>query len=426
MKKIITFPVALLSSIIAVTALIGCDQNAASQQANQPAVVKQATDKQQVSASEAWLKSIFSQCKSGHGYCLPDDENIFTKRYLEFYQEQLQIFAYPDFTTEDKLLAAKKAYKNKWKDIYPLDKEVWSPFGQGNGMMAGDTLENVSITRIADLQYNVLIEYHHGEVSSNNLLLIPSGGTFLIDFIDTTFKEEQAVQVKISDPGIDKILPVFMNNKANTTLYDDASVESGIVATLPDEDNFLLIGVKAIKDKANNLWYKTYYPKEQIQGWTREVSHWDLQDGEISLPFLQNLTLAQLQLGATPDEAKRLLGKPKSELIEVGPVEVSGYIDEEDIVTTTTLEYDGIRLVYADERMTHALINKAGKSFGWIVCGDKNFNQSALLKKFKVAEQSIYVDEQGHSSVFLGGMLSLKVLFDKNKLIKSIEFYTGP
>ena len=105
---------------------------------------------------------------------------------------------------------------------------------------------------------------------------------------------------------------------------------------------------------------------------------------------------------------------------------MSGYIDEEDIVTTTTLEYDGMRLVYADERMTHALINKAGKSFGWIVCGDKNFNQSALLKKFKVAEQSIYIDEQGHSSVFLGGMLSLKVLFDKNKLVKSIEFYTGP
>ena len=63
------------------------------------------------------------------------------------------------------------------------------------------------------------------------------------------------------------------------------SVDSGIVATLPDEDNFLLIAVKAIKDKANNLWYKTYYPKEQIQGWTREVSHWDLQDGEISLLF---------------------------------------------------------------------------------------------------------------------------------------------
>ena len=89
-------------------------------------------------------------------------------------------------------------------------------------MMVGDTLENVRITRTSDMQYNVLVEYHDGEVSSNNLLLTPSGGTFLIDFIETIFKEEKAVQVKISDPGIDKILPVFMNNKVNTTLYDDA------------------------------------------------------------------------------------------------------------------------------------------------------------------------------------------------------------
>lgn len=114
--------------------LTGCDQSAANE-VNKPAVVKEATDKQQVSASEAWLKNIFSQCKSGHGFCLPDDEKIFTKRYLEFYQEQLQIFEYPDFATEDELIAAKQAYKNKWEDIYPLDKETWTPFGQGNGMM---------------------------------------------------------------------------------------------------------------------------------------------------------------------------------------------------------------------------------------------------------------------------------------------------
>ena len=84
MKKIINFPAALLSSIIAVTVLTGCDQSTANE-VNKPAVVKEATDKQQVSASEAWLKSIFSQCKSGHGFCLHDDENILTKRYLEFY-----------------------------------------------------------------------------------------------------------------------------------------------------------------------------------------------------------------------------------------------------------------------------------------------------------------------------------------------------
>lgn len=90
MKKIITFLAALLSSIIAVTVLTSCDQSTANE-VSKHAVVKDTTDKQQVSRSEAWLKNIFSQCKSGHGFCLPDDEKIFTKRYMEFYQEQLQV-----------------------------------------------------------------------------------------------------------------------------------------------------------------------------------------------------------------------------------------------------------------------------------------------------------------------------------------------
>ena len=425
MKKTITFPVALLSSIIAVTVLTGCDQSSANE-VSKPTVVKEAIDKQQVSVGEKWLQSIFSQCKSGHGYCLPDDEKIFTKRYKEFYQEQLEIFEYPDFATEDELIAAKQAYKNKWKDIYPLDKEVWTPFGQGNGMMAGDTLENVSISRTADLQYNVLVEYNHGDIFSSNLLLIPSNGTFLIDFIDTTLKEEKAVQVKFSDPGIDKILPVFMKNQANTTLYDDASVDSGIVATLPDEDYFLLIGVTAIKDKANKVWYKTYYPKEQIQGWTRQVSHWDFSEDEKHLPLLQNLTLANLQLGASPLDAKRLLGKPRSETSETGPLETSGYIDEDYIVTTTKLTYDGIQLIYQDEMMIHAEISKPGKSFGWITIGDKKWNKDSVMKTFKLTDEEFYDNNEGVKVLTIyRDILSLSIYLDANDLVKKIIWNYG-
>ena len=425
MKKTITFPVALLSSIIAVTVLTGCDQSSANE-VSKPAVVKEAIDKQQVSVGEKWLQSIFSQCKSGHGYCLPDEEKIFTKRYKEFYQEQLEIFEYPDFATEDELIAAKQTYKNKWKDIYPLDKEVWTPFGQGNGMMAGDTLENVSISRTADLQYNVLVEYNHGDIFSSNLLLIPSNGTFLIDFIDTTLKEEKAVQVNFSDPGIDKILPVFMKNQANTTLYDDASVDSGIVATLPDEDYFLLIGVTAIKDKANKVWYKTYYPKEQIQGWTRQVSHWDFSEDEKHLPLLQNLTLANLQLGASPLDAKRLLGKPRSETSETGPLETSGYIDEDYIVTTTELTYDGIQLIYQDEMMIHAEISKPGKSFGWITIGDKKWNKDSVMKTFKLTDEEFYDNNEGVKVLTIyRDILSLSIYLDANDLVKKIIWNYG-
>lgn len=425
MKKIISFPAALLTSLIAVTALTGCEQSTANE-TTKPAVVKNTTDKQQNSASDAWLKNIFSQCKSGHGYCLPDDEKVFTKRYMEFYQEQLQIFEYPDFATEAELLTAKKSYNNKWKNIYPLDKEVSTPFGQGNGMMAGDTLENVSITRTADLQYNVLVEYHDGEVSSNNLLLTPSGDTFLIDFIDTTFKEKKAIQVRFSEPGIDKLLPVFMKNKAQATLYDDASVDSGIVATLPDEGHFVLIGLTAVKDKANRTWYKCYYPKEQLQGWTRQVSHWDFSEDARHLPLLQNLTLANLQLGASPLEAKRLLGKPKSETSETGPLETSGYIDEDYIVTTTTMTYDGIQLIYQDDMMIHAEISQPGKSFGWITIGDKKWNKDSIMKRFKLTDEDFYNNNEGVKVLAINrDILSLSIYLDANDLVKTITWHYG-
>lgn len=420
------FSGALLSSLIAVTALTSCDQNAVSKEVSQFVPVEEARDKQQVSASEAWLKSIFSQCKSGNGYCLPDDEKIFTKRYMGFYQEQLQIFEYPDFATADELIAAKKAYKNKWKNIYPLDKEIWTPFGQGNGMMAGDTLENVTITRTSALQYNVLVDYRDGEVSSNNLLLTPSGSAFLIDFIDTTFKEKKAVQVKFSDSGIDKLLPIFMENKANTTLYEDASVDSGIVATLPDQEHFLLIGLTAMKDKENRTWYKCYYPKEQIQGWTRQVSHWDFNEDERHLPLLQNLTLANLQLGASPLDAKRVLGKPKSETSETGPLETSGYIDEDYIVTTTTMTYDGIQLIYQDDIMIHAEISKPGKSFGWITLGDKKWNKDSIMKKFKLTDDDFYDNNEGVKALTIyRDILSLSIYLDANNLVKTITWHYG-
>lgn len=426
MKKTITFPTALLGSIMLGVLLTSCDQNGVSTEASQSVSVEEARVEQQTSAGGAWLKRIFAQCKSGSGYCLPDDEKIFTKRYLEFYQEQLQIFEYPDFATEAELLTAKKAYKNKWKNIYPLDKDVWTPFGQGNGMMAGDRLENVSITRIADLQYNVLVEYRDGEVSANNLLLTPSGDTFLIDFIDTTFKEKKAIQVKFSDPGIDKLLPVFMKNKAQATLYDDASVDSGIVATLPDEGHFVLIGLTAVKDKANRTWYKCYYPKEQLQGWTRQASHWDFSEDARHLPLLQNLTLANLQLGASPLDAKRLLGKPKSETSETGPLETSGYIDEDYIVTTTTMTYDGIQLIYQDDMMIHAEISQPGKSFGWIAIGDKKWNKDSIMKTFKLTDEDFYDNSEGVKVLTISrDILSLSIYLDANNLVKTMTWHYG-
>lgn len=94
---------------------------------------------------------------------------------MPFFIESLEVFEYPDFETEKEQVVAEKAYKNKWKDIYPLGKEVWAPFGRGNGIGVTHKLEDVFITRISDLEYTVLIGYGEGTISSNALVLAPFG-----------------------------------------------------------------------------------------------------------------------------------------------------------------------------------------------------------------------------------------------------------
>jgi len=176
--------ITLLCSIVLFAALASCDQNSAKQEDSQSTVVQHGINEQQIASGETWLSSIF-QCDNSNGYCLPDQNKVFTERYLEFYQEELALFEYPDFATDEELLAAEKAYTKKWENIYPLGQEVWTPFGMGNGMQAGDKLTNVSISRIAGLKYKVLINYSEGMVFANDVTLLQSGAAFLIDYINT-------------------------------------------------------------------------------------------------------------------------------------------------------------------------------------------------------------------------------------------------
>lgn len=323
MNKTIFTTTALLCSILMLTLSTSCNSD----------------------SGEKWLNSIF-QCENGTDYCLPNDRDVFTERYYEFYLESLEIFEYPNFDTKEEEVAAKESYRKRWTGIYPLDHYIWSPFGRGNGMDAAERLENVTITRISNLEYNVLVEYLDGNVFSNDLLLVSSGDTFLIDYIATELREGTSMQVEYSDLGIDNLLPIFMVNEANTVLYDEASNESKIIFIVEEESNHSLISLTAVKDAVGNVWYRCYYPKQQLEGWTCQISHWSLDEDEKHLAFLQNLTLANLQLGANPQDAERVLGKPLSEHNERGPMEVSGYIDEDYIVTTTTMEYESILLIY--------------------------------------------------------------------------------
>lgn len=287
-------------------------------------------------SGEEWLNTIF-ECSNGSGFCLPDETKVFTEQYLKFYQESIEIYEYPEFETEEKQMSAEIAFKNKWKNIYPLHRDIWSPFGRGNGMEAGYKLKNVTINHLFDLIFSVIIDYGDDDILLNTLKLVPSGDAFLIDYIET--------------------------------IFIDSDREEGF------------------------------------------------------LPFLKNFTLAKFQLGSNALDAKRLLGSPKSEFAKTGPMEVSGYIDEDYIVTTTTLEFDGIHLVYEDDRMIYALIDKPGKSFGWIKIGDKKCNKDFLREKFCLAEDDFY---EGDKKIIMNWeIISLLVSLDENGLVNTIEMNSG-
>ena len=340
MKKSILSSTTLLFSILAIALSTSCNQAARNQEDNTSGSLMGKTDAQQIASGDKWLKSIF-QCSAEIGYCLPDEKKVFTERYLEFYHEKLEIYEYPEFEAQEEQIAAEKVFKNKWKMIYPLGKEVWAPFGMGNGMEAGDKLENVTITHLSDLKFTALIDYGEENVFFNTLVLIPSADAFLIDYIETA-----------------------------------------------------LI---------------------------------DVHQGHINLPFLQNLALAKFQMGTNPTDAKRLLGKPNSESAKTGPLEVSGYIDEDYIVTTTTMEYDGIKLIYDDQGMIRATVNKPGKQFGWIICGDKNCDKDFLMQKFRLTEEDVYDNDEGDKTLVMNWeIFSLVVLLDADNLVKTIEFNAGP
>ena len=113
MKKTIKFT-SLLLILILVFAMSSCNKNSTKESETETIPVKEALTANKDNAEEEWLKSIF-QCENGNGYCLPDDEKVFTKRYKEFFQETLEIFEYPEFETEKERISAEAAYRKKWK-----------------------------------------------------------------------------------------------------------------------------------------------------------------------------------------------------------------------------------------------------------------------------------------------------------------------
>lgn len=185
-KRVRVFRAVLLSGLF--LSLASCEQNTAATESRKTAVVERSVSAQQSTAGAIWLSGIF-RCATSLGYCLPDYEQVFTPRYLEFYQDVLQVFEYPEAETDEQRRAAEQAHAQKWTGIYPLVQTQWPPFGMGNGMAAGDTLVDVKIIPVVDLRYSVLIDYGEQTLFANEVRLIPVDAAFLIDHIDTHLVE---------------------------------------------------------------------------------------------------------------------------------------------------------------------------------------------------------------------------------------------
>ena len=185
MKKII-FTAFLFITLLLLIILASCNQP--SNNKNKSLLFAEEIDEEPLSSGAQWLKSIF-ECDNETGFCFPDEENVTTERYYEFFIETIGIYDYPMFESEVERIGAEKTYKNKWRDVYPLDGDVSYPFGRGNGIGYGDPLKNVTITSQSDSEYTVIINYG-GDINAINYVnLIPNGNSYLIDYIKTEYIE---------------------------------------------------------------------------------------------------------------------------------------------------------------------------------------------------------------------------------------------
>lgn len=177
----------LLYSVLFLTVFVSCnqssDKNQDKKEVEKSDTLKEATNEQEVLSGEQWLKSIFQCDDNDTGYCYPNEEEVTTEQYYEFFVESLAIYEYPMFDSEDERIAAEKAYKKKWKDIYPLDDEVSYPFGRGNGTTEGDQLQSVVVTPESNNRYTLVIDYGGETKAITEVTLIANGNSYLVDYM---------------------------------------------------------------------------------------------------------------------------------------------------------------------------------------------------------------------------------------------------
>lgn len=186
MKKTVVITFVTIFSMLLLLISASCNQSSSKKSEPSSESYKKKIDEQHTLSGEEWLKSIF-HCENGSGFCFPDEEKVTTERYYEFFIETIGIYEYPTFETEEERVAAEQAYKNKWKDVYPLEDEMLYPFGRGNGTEYGDELRNVIIITQSDTEYTVLIDYGVELKAFTEVTLIHNGDSYLIDYMKSEY-----------------------------------------------------------------------------------------------------------------------------------------------------------------------------------------------------------------------------------------------
>ena len=188
MRKTLICTTTFVCSILLLAVSTSCNKPSPKKEKSKANLFEEAINGQQNLSGEEWLKSIF-HCENGNGFCFPDEEKVTTERYYEFFIETIGIYEYPTFETEEERVAAEQAYKNKWKDVYPLEDEMLYPFGRGNGTEYGDELRNVIIITQSDTEYTVLIDYGVELKAFTEVTLIHNGDSYLIDYMKSEYIE---------------------------------------------------------------------------------------------------------------------------------------------------------------------------------------------------------------------------------------------
>ena len=133
-----------------------------------------------------WLNHIFTCANNENEFCFPIENDVCSKRFLEYMSEKGSIYGPSNYTNEERKIAETK-YKAKWKNTYKiLEDDMWL-FGRGNGDVEGYPLKSVKIKEINDLEFEVEIDYDGAIKTKNFIKLVKNEDSYLIDFCESIF-----------------------------------------------------------------------------------------------------------------------------------------------------------------------------------------------------------------------------------------------